>query len=50
VALCDNRLNSKSYGEKMLDSLPPMKRSNSMTEIQAFAKKAFPKKPRAKKS
>jgi hypothetical protein len=26
-----------------------MKRSNSMTEIQAFAKKAFPKKPRAKK-
>jgi ATP-dependent DNA helicase DinG len=49
VALCDNRLNSKSYGEKMLDSLPPMKRSNSMTEIQAFAKKAFPKKPRAKK-
>jgi hypothetical protein len=34
----------------MLDSLPPMKRSNSMTEIQAFAKKAFPKKPRTKKS
>lgn len=44
VALCDNRLNSKPYGAKMLDSLPPMKRTSSLTEVRAFAKKAFTKK------
>jgi Rad3-related DNA helicase len=43
VAICDNRLVSKAYGAKMLDSLPPMKRSNSMSEVQAFARKSFPK-------
>ena len=44
VALCDNRLNSKSYGEKMLDSLPPMKRTTALSEVVSFAKKSFPKK------
>jgi len=36
VVLCDNRLNSKSYGKKLLDSLPPMKRTNNMTEVKQF--------------
>lgn len=44
VALCDNRLNSKTYGAKMLDSLPAMTRTSSMDDVFAFAKKAFPKK------
>ena len=39
VALCDNRLSSKSYGRGMLDSLPPMQRSNDLDEIRAFIRK-----------
>jgi ATP-dependent DNA helicase DinG len=49
VALCDNRLNTKAYGEKMLDSLPPMARTTSMADVTAFAKRVFPKSSRAKK-
>ena len=37
VALCDNRLNTKSYGRGMLDSLPPMRRSDDFDEVRAFA-------------
>jgi ATP-dependent DNA helicase DinG len=37
VAICDNRLNSKSYGTKLLESLPPMQRSNDLTEVKEFA-------------
>ncbi len=37
VALCDNRLNTKSYGKGMLDSLPPMRRSSDLDEVKAFA-------------
>ena len=37
VALCDNRLNTKSYGKGMLNSLPPMQRSDDLDEIRAFA-------------
>ncbi|MCP4389932.1 MAG: ATP-dependent DNA helicase, partial [Gammaproteobacteria bacterium] len=37
VALCDNRLNSKSYGRGMLDSLPPMRRCSELDEVLAFA-------------
>jgi ATP-dependent DNA helicase DinG len=37
VALCDNRLNTKSYGKGMLNSLPPMKRSADLDEVKAFA-------------
>jgi len=44
VALCDNRLNSKSYGPKLVDSLPPMKRSNDLTEVKRFAKSTFQSK------
>jgi ATP-dependent DNA helicase DinG len=38
VALCDNRLNTKSYGKGMLDSLPPMRRSSDLDEVRAFAR------------
>ena len=37
VAVCDNRLNTKSYGRGMLDSLPPMRRSSELEEIIDFA-------------
>jgi len=37
VMLCDNRLNSKSYGQNLLESLPPMKRSNDLAEVKKFA-------------
>ena len=38
VALCDNRLNTKSYGKGMLDSLPPMRRSSDFDEVRLFAR------------
>ena len=41
VALCDNRLNSKSYGKAMLDSLPNMPVSRDLREIQQFAEKTW---------
>ena len=41
VALCDNRLNSKSYGAKLIESLPPMKRGNDLTEVKRFATSTF---------
>ena len=41
VALCDNRLNSKSYGAKLIDSLPAMKRCNDLARIKLFIQKAF---------
>ena len=36
VALCDNRLNTKTYGKGMLDSLPPMRRSSDFDEVRLF--------------
>jgi len=42
--LCDNRLNSKSYGQKLLESLPPMKRANDLAEVKNFAHHVFGKK------
>jgi len=38
VALCDHRLNTKGYGRGMLDSLPPMRRSTDLEEVQEFAR------------
>jgi ATP-dependent DNA helicase DinG len=38
VVLCDNRLNTKSYGKGMLASLPPMRRSSDLDEIRTFAR------------
>ena len=45
VMLCDNRLNSKSYGQNLLESLPPMKRTNDLAEVKNFAHHVFGKKP-----
>ena len=39
VALCDNRLNTKGYGQGMLDSLPPMRRSTDLDEVTLFARR-----------
>ena len=39
VALCDNRLNTKGYGQGMLDSLPPMRRSTDLDEVTSFARR-----------
>jgi len=36
VAICDNRLHTRSYGRGMLDSLPPMPRSSNLDEVRAF--------------
>ncbi len=41
VALCDNRLNSKSYGKAMIDSLPAMMKSCDLAQVRAFAEKEF---------
>ena len=41
VALCDNRLNSKSYGKAMLDSLPDMPISRDIDEVKLFADSVF---------
>jgi len=38
VALCDNRLNTRSYGKGMLESLPPMRRSSDLDEVREFAR------------
>ncbi len=36
LMLCDPRLTAKSYGRKVLDALPPMKRTRKLDEVQAF--------------
>lgn len=41
VVLCDNRLNSKSYGKAMISSLPAMRFSSDMDEVRAFSGEAF---------
>jgi len=34
VAICDPRLYSKGYGRKLMDSLPPMRRSRDLQEVR----------------
>jgi ATP-dependent DNA helicase DinG len=41
VMLCDNRLNSKSYGRNLIESLPPMKRGKDLAEVKQFAQNTF---------
>ncbi len=41
VVLCDNRMNSKTYGVKFLESLPPMKLSNELSKVKEFAASRF---------
>jgi ATP-dependent DNA helicase DinG len=36
LMLCDPRLLSRPYGARVLASLPPMKRTRSLEEVQAF--------------
>jgi ATP-dependent DNA helicase DinG len=36
LMLCDPRLVSKSYGRKVLDALPPMKRTRKLDEVRGF--------------
>ncbi|MFO1428820.1 MAG: ATP-dependent DNA helicase [Candidatus Competibacteraceae bacterium] len=36
LVLCDPRLLSRSYGRVFLDSLPPMRRTRRLEEVQAF--------------
>jgi ATP-dependent DNA helicase DinG len=38
VVLCDNRLNSKSYGKGMLASLPAMPRTDDLQAVKDFAR------------
>jgi ATP-dependent DNA helicase DinG len=34
VAICDPRLHSKSYGKQLLASLPPLKRTRDLLDVQ----------------
>jgi ATP-dependent DNA helicase DinG len=36
LMLCDPRLVSKAYGRQILKSLPPMKPTRSLSEVEAF--------------
>ncbi|HXC60656.1 MAG TPA: helicase C-terminal domain-containing protein, partial [Steroidobacteraceae bacterium] len=33
VAICDPRLYSKGYGKRLLDSLPPMRRTRALQDV-----------------
>jgi ATP-dependent DNA helicase DinG len=34
--LCDPRLYGKSYGRSIRDSLPPMKQTRALADVEAF--------------
>lgn len=36
LMLCDPRIRSKSYGKQFVDSLPPMRRTQSLEQVKAF--------------
>ncbi|WP_462321687.1 helicase C-terminal domain-containing protein, partial [Halochromatium sp.] len=36
LVVCDPRLNSRSYGRVFLSSLPPMRRTDDLAELEAF--------------
>jgi len=36
LMLCDPRLLSRPYGKRILESLPPMKRTRSLEEVREF--------------
>jgi ATP-dependent DNA helicase DinG len=36
LMLCDPRLSGKAYGRQLLESLPPMKRTRDLAEVQGF--------------
>jgi len=42
LVLCDPRLLSRAYGKRILASLPPMKRTRNLEEVEAFFRDARP--------
>jgi ATP-dependent DNA helicase DinG len=36
VMICDTRLVTRGYGRAFIQSLPPMRRTRELTEVQAF--------------
>lgn len=38
LMLCDPRIRSKGYGKQFIESLPPMRRTQSLEDVQAFFK------------
>ncbi len=40
LVLCDPRLNTKSYGRNFLESLPPMRRTRVVADVEAFFARA----------
>jgi ATP-dependent DNA helicase DinG len=36
LMICDSRLQSKGYGKKFIDALPPMRRTQSLQDVQRF--------------
>ena len=40
LVVCDPRLSGRGYGRAFLDSLPPMKRTRDLAEVQAFLARA----------
>ena len=41
VMLCDTRLVTKGYGRSFITSLPPMRRTRSLEDVQAFLHDKF---------
>jgi ATP-dependent DNA helicase DinG len=41
VMLCDTRLVTKGYGRSFIASLPPMRRTRSLEDVQAFLRERF---------
>ncbi len=38
LMICDSRLQSKGYGKKFLEALPPMRRTRSIKDVKQFFK------------
>jgi ATP-dependent DNA helicase DinG len=47
VMLCDTRLVTKGYGRSFISSLPPMRRTRSLEDVQAFLHDKFAGRPAA---
>ena len=47
VMLCDTRLVTKGYGRSFITSLPPMRRTRSLEDVQAFLHDKFAGRPPA---
>ena len=42
LMICDPRLISKAYGRRIVKSLPPMKLTRELEEVQAFFRTTHP--------